>query len=95
MNLFDAALAPHADGVERIGVRPEDVGIVRPDYAKLVGDVKLVETIGSDAIVHVDVSGERFVAKVARYGAPAMTDVVGLEFPDEKLHFFDATGRRV
>ncbi|MGH2735382.1 MAG: ABC transporter ATP-binding protein [Actinomycetota bacterium] len=95
MTLFDAHLAPHADGVERIGVRSEDITLVPPDYAKLTGEVVLVEVVGSDVIVHVDVSGERFVAKTARSNAPAMTDLIGLQFSDEKLHFFDSAGRRV
>ena len=105
MNMFPASLSPdHTRGglgrtagqtAATLGVRPEDVSLVAEDFAKLTGEVTLVETIGSETIVHVAVQHGRFLVKAARRDAPAMTDRVGLNFPDQSLHAFDAEGHRM
>jgi ABC-type sugar transport system ATPase subunit len=95
MNMFDAGLSPDYRRASTLGVRPEDVSLVGEDFAKLIGEVTLVETIGSEAIVHVEVEHGRFLLKSARREAPAMTDRVGLNFPEGSVHAFDSDGRRM
>ncbi|MDQ4059386.1 MAG: ABC transporter ATP-binding protein [Actinomycetota bacterium] len=95
MNMFPAELSPDHTRAATLGVRPEDVSLVGEDFAKLFGEVTLVETIGSEAIVHVALEHGRFMVKVVRPDAPAMTDKVGLNFPEQALHVFDSDGQRM
>jgi multiple sugar transport system ATP-binding protein len=80
MNMFPAEISPDHERAATLGVRPEDVAFVGEDFAKLVGEVTLVETIGSEAIVHVAAGHGRFLIKAARDDAPALRDRVGLKF---------------
>ncbi|MGH2698931.1 MAG: ABC transporter ATP-binding protein [Actinomycetota bacterium] len=95
MNMFPAEVSPDHERAATLGVRPEDVGLVGHDFAKLIGVVTLVETIGSEAIVHVGVDHGRFLIKLPRAEAPSITDEVGLNFNHESVHAFDAEGRRM
>ena len=95
MNMFPAELSPDHARAATLGVRPEDVSLVGEDFAKLSGEVTLVETIGSEAIVHVAVEHGRFLLKASRRDAPAITDKVGLNFPEGTLHAFDSDGKRL
>ena len=95
MNMFPAEISPDHPSAASLGVRPEDVSIVGREFAKLVGEVTLVETIGSEAIVHVGVDHGRFLIKSPRGEAPALTDRVGLNFHNDAVHAFDAEGRRM
>lgn len=95
MNIFPAELSPDHGRAATLGVRPEDVSLVGEDLARLNGEVALVEAIGSEVIVHVAVEHGRFLLKVARRDAPAVTDKVGLNFPNQSLHAFDSDGERM
>lgn len=84
--------APPAAAVA--GLRPQDVRL-GPAGGMLQGAVQLVEPIGSAQIVHVRIGDARVVAVVAPQpplepGAP-----IGIDADRERLHFFDAAGRRV
>jgi multiple sugar transport system ATP-binding protein len=95
MNMFPAEISPDHPHAATLGVRPEDVAIVGHDFAKLIGEVTLVETIGSEAIVHVSADHGRFLIKAPRDGAPTLTNRVGLNFNNRSVHAFDAEGRRM
>jgi len=95
MNMFPAVISPDHPRAATLGVRPEDVAFVGHDFAKLIGEVTLVETIGSEAIVHVAAEHGRFLIKAPRDGAPSVGDRVGLNFNDRSVHEFDADGRRM
>ncbi|MGH2749819.1 MAG: ABC transporter ATP-binding protein [Actinomycetota bacterium] len=95
MNLFPAEVSPDHERAATLGVRPEDVTFVAESFAKLIGEVTLLETIGSEAIVHVGVGHGRFLVKVARREAPSITDRVGLNWHNDAIHAFGKDGRRM
>ena len=74
-----------------IGLRPEDVTIVR-EGGRMSGVVTEVEVTGHDAIVHVEVGADVVLVKLVRSDAPATGDEVGLDFPDAAVHRFQGPG---
>jgi ABC-type sugar transport system ATPase subunit len=113
MNLFAGPIgwAGAGEGVV-VGVRPHDVRVVPPDdpEADGIGQVQLVEPLGSELRVHVhmDDGAGRLRAEGASAGRAsaiavvspdarvAVGDRVGLRFRRDRLHAFEqSTGRRV
>ncbi|HET9288400.1 MAG TPA: ABC transporter ATP-binding protein [Gaiella sp.] len=93
-----------ADGPLRVQGVPADPGLelgVRPEHLRLGhgparGSVALVEPVGSEAYVHVDVAGVRLVARCDSAGRPQPGDQVLLSAVPDHVHLFDAaTGARV
>jgi multiple sugar transport system ATP-binding protein len=89
-------------GAERIfiGIRPESVCPVEagtPDA--LSGRVRLVEHMGSDVLVHLDVPGasDLFVARLSleRASRIQLGELLRLRLQPELLLFFDSDGRRI
>jgi len=86
----------------RIGVRPEDLQVVRDpegrDQAELFDAViKVVEPMGSDNYLTVDVNGagEMWDARVDSAYAPEVGTQVAVDFDDSVLHLFDDEGETV
>ncbi len=95
---------PPRAGLERgqevlVGFRPEHVelsGTDQGDALKLPARVDVVEYLGNDELVHVQVDGTEFIALVSSEQAVQPGAVVELAVPSEKLHLFDPeTERRV
>jgi multiple sugar transport system ATP-binding protein len=83
----------------RIGVRPEDIQVVRDpegwDQAELFdATVKVVEPLGSDNYLTVDVNGadEMWDARVDSAYEPEVGTQVAIGFDDSVLHLFDDDG---
>ena len=83
----------------RIGVRPEDIQVVRDpegwDQAELFdATVKVVEPLGSDNYLTVDVNGadEMWDARVDSAYEPEVGMQVAIGFDDSVLHLFDDDG---
>jgi ABC-type sugar transport system ATPase subunit len=106
MNLFEGAVARTAlrgglgDRIAReqhsFGIRPQDVTLVSPDAGMLAGTVDIVEPLGSVTIVHLhSTDGTRVVTVVPGRESVRPGDSVGVRFDVERLHVFDAGGRRV
>ncbi len=95
--------APSHGGDLTMAVRPEDLrlGDVGDEGALGVGTtwnakVVLVEPLGSETIVHCDVSGETFRARVPGFSAFEQGNEVRLFAPEDKVLWFDASsGDRV
>ena len=84
------------DGVT-LGLRPEhlEVGTGTAPQGSLSGTVYLVEPMGSESWVTVDVSGERLIARAAEDFAAPTGSTVWLRYDAQRLHRFDtASGRR-
>ena len=76
-----------------LGVRPEHVRLV-PDG--VAGRVRLVEELGSDAFVHLDVSGGGLVARVPAESRPDVGAEVSVAVERAHLHAFDTkSGERI
>ncbi|WP_101296756.1 ABC transporter ATP-binding protein [Halegenticoccus soli] len=90
----------HLDAVaesERVtlGVRPEDVEIAETRRDAFAGTVRVVEPMGDQNFLHLDVGGVDVTAAVAgeyevREGANVM-----VRFPEAKIHLFDADSGEV
>jgi multiple sugar transport system ATP-binding protein len=79
-----------------LGQRPEDIRIVAPDAADLVGEVFSSELLGDSTLVGVEAGGDLVNVKVGPSEGRRMGEAVGLAFDRDKLHLFDeASGRRI
>jgi multiple sugar transport system ATP-binding protein len=86
----------------RVGVRPEDLQVVRDpegwDQAELFdATIKVVEPMGSDNFLTVDVNGagEMWDARVDSAYAPEVGTQVAVGFDDSVLHLFDDDGETI
>jgi ABC-type sugar transport system ATPase subunit len=78
-----------------LGVRPEHVEIELPGIGVGDADVRVVEPLGSDTLVHLDAGGAALVAKVQGIPLIRAGDKVGVRIDPMQLHLFDATGARL
>jgi inositol-phosphate transport system ATP-binding protein len=85
------ALRPPADAGANatVGIRPEHIALVAPGEGHAAGEVYVVEPVGREQIVDVQVGGRvlRVVAPPG-YGGK-MGDRIGLRFALDRLHLFD------
>jgi multiple sugar transport system ATP-binding protein len=74
-----------------LGVRPEHVelagAVERPGV--LQGKVELVEQMGSEGYLHVNVAGHAITARLPHGVAPAIGDTLPLALDTERIHLFD------
>ncbi|MCX7277113.1 MAG: TOBE domain-containing protein, partial [Burkholderiales bacterium] len=82
-----------ADGL--IGVRPEGVRVLPVGSAGVPGKVELIEALGADTLIHVDVMGTPMISRQAERTQLHIGDPVSLEFDLNTLHCFDKAGRMV
>ncbi len=89
---------PSADGTVLLGARPEHILIVASGSPKALinGRVALVEHLGKEAQVHLDIDaalsadeGSAFVATVDPADAPSPGAIVGVAFDSAAVHVFD------
>jgi ABC-type sugar transport system ATPase subunit len=94
MNFLDrevaAAFGLASDG--EVGVRPEHVRVGEGDAD---AEVVVVEPAGSEALVHLDVTGVRLVARVRPEELPEPGQSVRVAIRAEDVHRFDAEGKRI
>jgi ABC-type sugar transport system ATPase subunit len=88
MNLLPGALVGGVDG-QLVGIRPERLALVTPEEGRLQGVVAAVEHTGAEAVVHVDVAGERTLVRCDARHAPVTGAGVGLGFSDGDIHHFE------
>jgi multiple sugar transport system ATP-binding protein len=78
-----------------VGIRPEHFTIA-PDAADGIAiNVKLVEPLGSDTLIHFDLAGVSSIARVDPSLRPKVGDRLGLRPQAGKTHLFDATNGQV
>ncbi|HZJ09933.1 MAG TPA: TOBE domain-containing protein, partial [Trueperaceae bacterium] len=81
----------HAAGPGHLGIRPEDIRLGGQHPAKLV----LVEPLGKEALLTLDVGGVGLKATVPAESVPAPNSQLLVDFPQDRLHLFDAQGQRL
>jgi multiple sugar transport system ATP-binding protein len=81
-----------------IGVRPQDLTVLRDDEASadvvLQGRVSVVEPLGSEAFVHVEAGDRLILASASAKSPPPVGQSVRLGARAENLHLFDATSEK-
>lgn len=83
---------PLDDGRELIiGVRPEDLMPVPAEQALFDSRITLVEPLGAETLLYVDVAGREIIASGPGRDAPEPGDQVALGAAPDTLHVFDAT----
>ena len=97
MNIVSSDGPLHVEGLpERgllLGVRPEAVRLTANGVPAAVA---VVEVVGADAFVHVELGGERLVVRVAADSRPAPGAAVGIAIDRADVYLFDpVTGGRV
>jgi len=83
-----------ATGKAVFGVRPEHFDVVPAEAPGVAIEVKLVEPLGSDTLIHFDVAGASAIARVDPALKPKVSERLFLKPRADKIHLFDiATGR--
>jgi multiple sugar transport system ATP-binding protein len=78
----------------RLGIRPEDiVAYTDPDRGAATATVSVVERLGSENLLHLDLMGQTVVARVSERVFPSPGDKIGIDFPTEQLYLFDEDGQ--
>ncbi len=103
MNMVDARAIPsfsaqtggRLPGDGFLGVRPEGLRVHRGQGVGAPGKVELIEALGADTLIHVDVGGVPLVARQNDRTALRAGDMVGVELDPSVLHFFNREGRAV
>lgn len=73
-----------------IGIRPNALKLAENEDSILFeGRVSIVEPLGAEALIYVDLGFAEVIATVQGYTHPKTGDVVKLTAPDEEIHFFD------
>lgn len=72
-----------------VGIRPEDISICDSQSPLLSGQVTVVEPLGSETLLYVDVNGTEIIASGPGRGAPSPDSLINLYAPEHALHFFD------
>jgi multiple sugar transport system ATP-binding protein len=75
-----------------LGVRPEGVRVRRGAQGPVTGRVDLIEALGADTLIYVDVAGTSFVARQSERTQLAPGDTVTLELDPAVLHVFNHEG---
>lgn len=85
----------HYEGEIHLGVRPEHVRVCAPDQGTATAEVRVVEPLGADTLIHLDTGGQRVIARVAGFPDFRPGDQVGVTLDQKHLHLFDAGGARL
>lgn len=95
MSLIDGAALPGFEGASKIGLRAENVHVVADGKGRLTCHVSECEFLGSETFIgltHPSATGLT-VSMPGLKHIPA-GQALDIDFADEHLHFFDASGRR-
>jgi len=87
--------APPGDAV--LGVRPPDAELVAPERGDVSGRLDVIESLGRELLCHVDLGAATSDLRVLAPADAALRegDVVGVVLRRDRLHVFDAEGRRL
>ena len=84
-----------AAGKGAFGVRPEHFEVVAAGSSGIPVQIKLVEPLGSDTLIHFDLAGTPAIARVDPSLKPKLGERLFLRPQADKTHLFDAATGRV
>jgi len=82
-------LAQHAGRNITVGIRPEDLCVSAGHSVVMSGRVSVVEPLGSESLLYVDVAGTEIIASGPGRDAPTPNTIIDLFAPAESFHYFD------
>jgi len=80
------------EGELQVGIRPEYVGLCAVDKGAGNADVLVVEPLGSETLVHLNVGGQPLVARLPGFADVRVGTRVGVKVDRRRLYLFDAAG---
>lgn len=73
-----------------IGIRPNDLTLTKDEEPVLLeGKVSVIEPLGSETLIYVDIGQSEVVATVPGRTLPKLGEKVSLSAPQNEIHFFD------
>jgi multiple sugar transport system ATP-binding protein len=78
-----------------LGIRPEHFAVAADASDGVTVQVKLVEPLGSDTLVHFDLAGASAIARIDPALRPKLGDRLSLRAQPGKMHLFDAEDGQV
>ena len=84
-----------AAGKGVFGVRPEHFDVVAAEAFGIPVEIKLVEPLGSDTLIHFDVAGASAIARVDPALKPKVSERLFLKPRVDKIHLFDGVTGKV
>lgn len=98
-DLCTQSLLPYRGREIVAGIRPEDLrpprSLAAGEEAVMSGSVDLIESIGSEAFLHLRLGAWPMIARVAPQDLPALGSVISVAATVHHIHFFDANGVRI
>ena len=89
-------IARNAEGATKMGVRPEHMSLCAEKDGILVGQIDVMEHLGSDSFAYVNVTDVGlFTVRIVGHSDASVGDVVGLTFGSENVHLFDAAEKTI
>ena len=80
------------EGELQVGIRPEYVGLCAVDKGAGNADVLVVEPLGSETLVHLNVGGQPLVARLPGFADVRVGERVGVKVDRRRLYLFDDAG---
>ena len=98
MNMMPASMiAGQSDNAVDVGVRPEHFTLVAAGEGQLSGRVEMVEALGNETLIHVELDGSSEMVIVRQYEQTSVRpdETVGINYDASQLHCFDAQGQAI
>ena len=96
MNLLPASLLPNSPaGATEVGIRPEHLALCEIDASPLKGNVELVESLGNETLIHINLGLATEAAVIVRqYTRTSLKigDVAAFNWDTNHMHYFDEHG---
>jgi ABC-type sugar transport system ATPase subunit len=93
--ILDGHQPPLERGEVVAGIRPHDLRLVDNRDADTVAQVEVIQRLGNEVQAHLQLKGEgsetQFTAVLAAEFGISVGDQVGLRFPRDRFHLFDAS----
>ena len=85
------------ENVFKIGVRPDNIEICKPEKNILTGNIKFCEYLGSEQYVYIDCELENklIVVKLDPNTKIVLNEKIGIKFISKYLHFFAKDDMRI
>jgi len=80
------------EGELQVGIRPEYVGLCAVDKGVGNADVRVVELLGSETLIHLNAGGQPLVARVPGFADVRVGAQVGVKLDRRRLYLFDSAG---